>query len=66
MSRTNIDLDEELVAEALRLTNLKTKREVVNFALSELVRMRKRREILKLEGRVSWEGSLDAMRMSRV
>ncbi|TAN63553.1 type II toxin-antitoxin system VapB family antitoxin [bacterium] len=48
----------KLVKEALRLTRLKTKKEVVNYALSELVRKRKRKGLLELEGRVKCEGSL--------
>jgi len=66
MLRTNIELDEKIVAEALRLTRKKTKKEVVNFALEELVRKIKRKKILALEGKVKWAGNLDEMRKSRV
>ncbi|MBI4972678.1 MAG: type II toxin-antitoxin system VapB family antitoxin [Candidatus Omnitrophica bacterium] len=66
MSRTNIVLDEGLVDEALRLTHLKTKKDVVNYALRDLVKKMKRKGILKLEGKVEWIGSLDEMRKSRV
>ena len=66
MLRTNIELDEKIVAEALRLTRKKTKKEVVNFALEELVRKIKRKKILSLEGKVKWTGNLDEMRKSRV
>lgn len=65
MLRTNIELDEKIVAEALRLTRKKTKKEVVNFALEELVRKIKRKKILGLEGKVKWTGNLDEMRKSR-
>ncbi|MEK7314374.1 MAG: type II toxin-antitoxin system VapB family antitoxin [Deltaproteobacteria bacterium] len=65
MSRTNIVLDDRLVKEALNLTHLKTKKEVVNYALEELVRKIKRKGLLKLEGKVRWEGSLSEMRESR-
>jgi Arc/MetJ family transcription regulator len=37
MLRTNIEIDEELISEAMQLTHLKTKKEVVNFAIKELV-----------------------------
>jgi len=40
MSRTNIDIDDELVAEAMRKYGLRTKREVVDLALRRLVRSR--------------------------
>jgi Arc/MetJ family transcription regulator len=65
MLRTNIELDEKLVGEAMRLTRKKTKKEVVNYALEELVRRMKRREILALEGKVTWSGDLEDMRKER-
>ncbi len=64
--RTNIVLDDQLVKEGLRLTKLKTKKDLVNLALRELIERRKRKRILKLEGKVEWEGSLDEMRRSRL
>jgi Arc/MetJ family transcription regulator len=63
--KTNIDLDERLVTRAQRLTGLKTKKEVVNHALSELVRRRDQKAILQLRGKVSWVGDLEAVRESR-
>ncbi len=66
MSRTNVVLDDKLVEEALNLTHLKTKKEVVNYALKELVRKMKRKGLLKFEGKVEWEGNLAEMRKGRV
>ena len=63
--RTNIVLDDDLVKEGLKLTKLKTKKDLVNLALEELVARRRRKKILKLEGKVKWEGNLDEMRGSR-
>ena len=65
MTRTNIELDERLVEEGLKLTRLKTKKDLVNHALRELVAKKKRKRLLKLEGRVEWTGSLSQMRKSR-
>jgi Arc/MetJ family transcription regulator len=65
MLRTNIELDEKLVAEALKLTRKKTKKELVNYALEELVRKLKRKKLLDLKGKVEWTGNLDEMRTSR-
>jgi Arc/MetJ family transcription regulator len=65
MLRTNIELDEKLVEEAMKLTHKKTKKEIVNYALDELVRRMKRKRLLELEGRVKWEGDLDEMRKPR-
>ena len=66
MIRTNIELDEKLVREAMKLTRKKTKKEVVNYALEELVSRLKRKKILELEGKVQWSGNLGNMRRSRV
>lgn len=66
MLRTNIELDENLVDEAMKLTQIRTKKELVNFALRELVNKAKRRRILELEGKVEWVGDLRHMRKSRV
>ena len=65
MLRTNIELDEKLVNEAMKLTRRRTKKDVVNYALEELVRKRKRKKLLDLEGRVKWDGKLGEMRKSR-
>lgn len=63
--RTNIVLDRALVEEALRETGLKTRRELVDHALRELVRHRRQRKLLELKGAVRWEGNLDDMRAPR-
>lgn len=65
MRRTNIELDEDILKEAMELTNMKTKKEVVNFAISELVRRLKRKKLLELEGKVDWEGNLEEIREGR-
>lgn len=65
MHRTNVELDEKLVKEGMRLFKKKSKKELVNFALSELIRREKMKGILSLEGKVRWEGSLREMRKGR-
>jgi Arc/MetJ family transcription regulator len=65
MSRTNIDIDDKLVKEGLQITRLRTKKELVNHALEELVKKARRKRILKLEGKVWWEGDLRRTRTSR-
>lgn len=65
MLRTNIELDEKLVAEGLKLTHLKTKKDLVNHALQELVRKKKRKNLLAMEGKVEWTGDLTKMRKNR-
>ncbi|MBI5875965.1 MAG: type II toxin-antitoxin system VapB family antitoxin [Deltaproteobacteria bacterium] len=49
----------------MRLTRMKTKKEVVNYAVEELVKKLRRKKILELEGKVRWEGNLDEMRRAR-
>ena len=65
MKRTNIVLDEELVAEAKEATGIKTTRELVDAALRELLRQKDIRKILELRGKVEWEGDLSEMRRLR-
>ncbi len=66
MSRTNIDLNDTLVKEGLKVTRMRTKKELVNYALEELIKKARKKRILKLEGKVLWEGDLRRMRAGRV
>ena len=63
--RTNIVLDTRLVEACLKSTGLKTRRELVDFALRELLRHKQQRKILSLKGKVTWEGDLSEMRAGR-
>jgi Arc/MetJ family transcription regulator len=64
--RTNIDLDDKLVAKAMKLSGLKTKKAVVDEALQRFVKEReqikKQKRALKFFGKIPWEGNLDEMR----
>lgn len=60
--RTNIILDTKLVEAGLKATGLKTRRELVDFALRELLRHKQQQKILSLKGKVDWEGDLSEMR----
>ena len=64
--RTNIDIDEELVRKARKLTRLKTKRQIVNRALELLVRSESRKGILRHYGTGVWEGDFRKSRKNRV
>lgn len=66
MARTNINISDKLIKDGLKLTSIKTKKELVNYALEELVKRIRRKGLLKFEGIVQWEGSLDDMRTSRL
>ena len=62
VTRTNIDLNDELVARAMRLYRLRSKREVVDLALRRLVgEPMGREETLAAEGS-GWAGDLTAIR----
>ncbi len=66
MGRTNIELDDRLVRQAMDLTGARTKREVVDIALRRLVEKGELyRSIRKLRGKLAWEGDVDAWRASR-
>jgi Arc/MetJ family transcription regulator len=58
-------IDDKLMAEALRATGLKTKREAVELGLRTLLQLSKQSDIRRLRGKVSWEGDLDAMRRDK-
>ena len=60
--RTNIEIDDRLIEEALHLTGLKTKRAVVEEGLQTLIRLRRQRKILDLAGKIHWEGNIDDIR----
>jgi Arc/MetJ family transcription regulator len=59
--RTNIDIDDKLMAEAMKATKAKTKKEAVAIALENEVRRSKQLGMLKFEG-IGWDGDLDEMR----
>ena len=60
--RTNIEIDDKLMKEAMRRAKKKTKRETVEEALKMLIRVNRQAGIRKLRGKVRWEGNLDEMR----
>jgi Arc/MetJ family transcription regulator len=63
--RTNIEIDDELIREALRVSGLKTKRAAVEAGLKALIRLSRQKKILDLAGKVHWEGNLDESREGR-
>lgn len=65
MSRTNIDIDDDLIAEAMRKYGVKTKKDAVDLALRRLVGPKLTKEIFESVRGIGWEGDLDEMRRSR-
>jgi Arc/MetJ family transcription regulator len=56
---TNLNIDDALLEEAVRVSGKKTKRETVNDALAEYVSRRKQRRILQLFGKLEWDPKYD-------
>jgi Arc/MetJ family transcription regulator len=54
LMRTNIVIDDNLINEAISLTGIRTKRELVNLALQELVTKRKKKDLFKLAGQIEF------------
>ena len=63
--RTNIEIDDSLMAEALAATGIKTKREAVELGLKTIIRLKRQEQIRQFRGKLHWEGDLDAMRTDR-
>lgn len=63
--RTNIEIDDEVLAEVQRLTGVTTKRAAVDLALRELVARHRRLGLLEVRGKVRWEGDLASSRSGR-
>lgn len=63
--RTNIDIDENLIKEAMKLTGITTKKAAVEEALKQMVSLKKQSRLRDLRGKLKWEGNLDEMREGR-
>jgi Arc/MetJ family transcription regulator len=63
--RTNIVIDDELMAAALDATGARTKREVVELGLGTLVRLREQANIRDYRGKLDWQEDLERMRVDR-
>lgn len=60
--RTNIVIDDKLMAEALKATGARTKREVVELGLRALIQLKQQEQIRGLRGKLRWTGDLERMR----
>lgn len=63
--RTNIDIDDELMAQAMAATGMRTKKATVEAALRKVVLLATHRQALRDMKGLGWEGDLDEMRRSR-
>lgn len=63
--RTNIDIDDKLMKQAMRAANAATKKAAVEMALRQIVQLKKQEGIRKWRGSIQWDGDLAAMRERR-
>jgi Arc/MetJ family transcription regulator len=64
--RTNIDIDDELMRQAIAASNAPTKKAAVEEALRLLVKLNSQASIRKWRGKIPWEGDLEASRQNRL
>jgi len=64
--RTNIEIDDELMRQAMRSSGAPTKRAAVEEGLRLLIQTKGQAGIRRLRGKVKWRGDLDASRVGRV
>lgn len=65
MSRTVIDIQDDLLRKAQKMTGINKKVEIVNYALKRLLEQKEAEQVLELRGKVKWEGSIEEMRKDR-
>jgi Arc/MetJ family transcription regulator len=63
--RTNIVIDDDLMNEAMTLSQLKTKKAVVETGLKLLVQIKKQEKVKSLRGKLKWDGDLNKMRLDQ-
>jgi Arc/MetJ family transcription regulator len=63
--RTNIEIDDKLMKEAMRRSGSRTKRAAVEEGLRLLVAIKKQAGIRRLRGKIRWEGDLEQSRLGR-
>jgi Arc/MetJ family transcription regulator len=63
--RTNIFIDDRLIAKAMRASGTASKREVVELGLKTLVRLNEQEQLRSGRGKLRWEGDLEPMRLDR-
>lgn len=65
--RTNIDIDDALIDEVMKVANVKTKKEAVHLALQEFQKAKKKKDLFDLAGKIQFEDNFDykALRHTR-
>ena len=63
--RTNVVIDDDLIASALKVSGLKTKKDAIEEGLKLLVQMKSQKEIKRFRGKLKWSGNLDETRLDK-
>jgi Arc/MetJ family transcription regulator len=63
--RTNIEIDEKLIEEAMRISGLKTKKATVEAGLKLIITLNHQEKIKSHRGKLKWEGNLEKMRLDQ-
>ncbi len=63
--RTNIEINEELIKKAMKVSGLKTKKAAVEAGLKLIVSLNFQEQIKQYRGKLNWEGDLDLMRLDK-
>ena len=64
--RTNIVIDDELISEAFSVSRAKTKKDLIHEALKELIRLKKRKDLTELSGRISFYSGFDHKELRKI
>jgi len=65
MARTIIDIQDDMLKKAQKATGITKKIEIVNYALKRFLHQKEMERVLKLRGKVKWDGNLEEMRRNR-
>jgi Arc/MetJ family transcription regulator len=65
MSRTIIDIQDDLLRKVQKVTGITKRAEIVNYALKRLLEQKEMERVLELRGKVKWDGNIEEMRRSR-
>ena len=60
--RTNIEISDKKIAQVMKILGTTTKKETVDSAFDEIIRMNNQRRMLEMRGKIQWEGDLEAWR----
>jgi Arc/MetJ family transcription regulator len=63
--RTNVVVDDDLMASALKVSGFKTKKDAIEEGLRLLVQLKSQKEIKRFRGKLKWSGNLDEMRLDK-